>query len=513
MNLPYRAVVELGVIVTIVSGALVMGGFAFIAKKRLSIRKWLFLSLVAIALFPLLATGLTAATVAIGQQPLSRLSEFHQESVVQDEVLHHATRWSDPAWQQQVKVRLATLGMDVVLQSASGQEIYRTTADPLAPPHALAHAPEIQRAINRYVVSDAGQQVGVAYFYGPWPGVGFVQSPPWWIFPLVLFGSLLLTLAGVGWAIGRNVLRPLAAMSRSAHAIAAGNLEVQIPSSRVGEVAEVAGAFEAMGAALQRSLERQADLEQQRRLFISAIAHDLRTPLFSLRGYLEGLQKGLATTPEKTAHYVEVCQEKANALERLVEDLFAYARLEYLEQTPRPQPLDLGSLLTGLVEGLRPQADARGVLLVLDGGSERCPIEGDAHLLGRAVENLLDNALRHTPAGGSVCVSWRREPRSAVFAVTDTGPGIAPQDLPHLFEPLYRAEGSRNRETGGAGLGLTIARRILRAHGGDLSAANCAAGDGATFSGWLLAPPLPSVPTPKPEAASETAAVPYRMGA
>ena len=114
-------------------------------------------------------------------------------------------------------------------------------------------------------------------------------------------------------------------------------------------------------------------------------------------------------------------------------------------------------------------------------------IAGDAHLLERAVENLLDNALRHTPAGGAITVRLARGAGSGHFTVADTGPGIAARDLPHLFEPLYRGEASRNRETGGAGLGLTIARRILRAHGGDLAAANRPAG-GAEFTGWL---PLP----------------------
>src|SRR5205085_10557861 len=108
--------------------------------------------------------------------------------------------------------------------------------------------------------------------------------------------------------------------------------------------------------------------------------------------------------------------------------------------------------------------------------------------LERAVGILLDTALRYTRAGGTITVAWRAAGGRVTFTVADTGPGIAPQDLPHLFEPLYRAETSRNRETGGAGLGLTIARRILRAHGGDLVAANGHAG-GAEFTGWL---PLPA---------------------
>src|SRR5207248_9285396 len=107
---------------------------------------------------------------------------------------------------------------------------------------------------------------------------------------------------------------------------------------------------------LRASLKRQADLEEQRRFFIGAIAHDLRTPLFSLRGYLEGLGQGLASSPEKAARYVAVCRQKADQLDRLVSDLFAYSRPEYLEQTLHPGPLEVGSLLRRGVEGVRARA-------------------------------------------------------------------------------------------------------------------------------------------------------------
>lgn len=139
------------------------------------------------------------------------------------------------------------------------------------------------------------------------------------------------------------------------------------------------------------------------------------------------------------------------------------------------------------MEGLRSQAVGKGVVLELDGPPDACMLEGDAHLLGRAVENLLDNALRHTPAGGRIEVSWHGDAERVTFTVADTGPGIAPADLPHLFTPLYRGETSRNPQTGGLGLGLTIARRILRAHGGELVAANRAHG-GAAFTAWLPRP-------------------------
>jgi signal transduction histidine kinase len=301
--------------------------------------------------------------------------------------------------------------------------------------------------------------------------------------PLVVFA---LTMASIAWLAGRTVLRPLAAMRAAARQIAGGDLDIRLPDPPLREVADVADAFGAMGTALHDSLERQAELEQQRRMVIGAVAHDLRTPLFSLRGYLEGLDRGVANTPERVAHYLAVCRQQADALERLVADLFTYTRLDYLEEVPRREPLELGALLSATVEAARPLAEERQLRLEASGPCD-CVLEGDAHLLTRAVENLLDNALHHSPPGGCVSVRWERTPGSWwCFAVGDSGPGIAPADLPHIFDPLYRGDASRNRGTGGAGLGLAIARRILRAHGGDLTAAN-RPGGGAELTATLPA--------------------------
>jgi signal transduction histidine kinase len=192
----------------------------------------------------------------------------------------------------------------------------------------------------------------------------------------------------------------------------------------------------------------------------------------------------VAATPEKVARYVQVCREKADALERLIADLFTYSRVEYLEGTLQRAPLDLGVLLRKVVEGRQREAEAGGVILAMDGPLSDCMVEGDEQLLARAVENLLDNALRYTPRGGRIEVLWQAQRNLALFIVADTGPGIAPRDLPHLFEPMYRADPSRSRDTGGTGLGLTIARRILRAHGGNLLAENRSSG-GAAFTGFV----------------------------
>lgn len=277
-------------------------------------------------------------------------------------------------------------------------------------------------------------------------------------------------------------------IKKATYQVTRNELDFHFPASRVQEVTEAFQSFTLMGEALRTSLLRQAEVEQERRFFISAIAHDLRTPLFSLRGYLQGLSLGLANTPEKVAHYIEVCQTKASALERLIADLFSYTQLEYLEQIPHWEPLEIGELINHVVESLQPQAQSKAITFIVDRSPVPCMLEADVHLLTRVFENLLDNALRYTPVGSSIRIHWYSKQKQLFFTVADMGPGIAPADLPYLFTPLYRGDPSRSRNTGGAGLGLSIAQRILRAHGGDLRAANAMSG-GAVFTGSLRAFP------------------------
>jgi signal transduction histidine kinase len=435
------------------------------------IRRWLTLALVA-AFF--------APSLVIGGLVLWQGSPGSIDDEVEATLRADVARWGDPAWQATTGAALAANGVQFVLVDGTERELFRSTADP----YATGERARRGLVARRVIVGGAdGRPLGTAYLYVP------QQLRDVWFLPLAGIAALALILAAVGWFIDRTVNRPLAATAEAARRVAEGDLDVHLPTSPVREVAEVNEAFVGMSAALRAALAHEAELEQQRRLFIGAVAHDLRTPLFALRGYLDGLGQGIANTPEKSARYISSAQEKASSLERLIADLFEYTRLEYLDQTPRRDPVDLGALLRRLVEGVQPQAEAKGVALALAGPAEEDAatggaVEGDAYQLTRAVENLLDNALRHTPAGGRIEVGWRLEEARAVFTVRDTGPGIAPQDLPHIFTPLYRGENSRNRRTGGAGLGLTTARRIMLAHGGDLAAAN-APGGGAIFTGSL----------------------------
>jgi len=298
------------------------------------------------------------------------------------------------------------------------------------------------------------------------------------------FAGLLFAFALIGVLMRKFLLKPLEGLGQAARRIAEGEWDVRLSPSTVREIAEVRDGFDYMVRSLQDSQRKQAELEEERRFLIAALAHDLRTPLFALRGYLDGLEQGIARTPDQISKYVAVCKEQSAQLDRLVEDLFTFAKAEYQETERSGKSADLGDVIRNSVARLEPQARSKRISMLVRAEPDDYVIRADAHVLERAMSNLLDNAVRHTPADGRIVVQYGRENGRVVFAVRDSGPGFAAEELERVFDPLYRGEQSRSRATGGAGLGLAISRRIVRRHGGELSAGNHPSG-GAVVSGWL----------------------------
>ena len=295
----------------------------------------------------------------------------------------------------------------------------------------------------------------------------------------LLFSFLLVT-----YTIRRYILIPLEKMSASARQIAEGDLDIQLTSSKILEIAEVHDGFHVMVDSLKKSYQKQLELEAERRFMIAAVAHDLRTPLFALRGYLEGLEKGIADTPEKQVKYLQVCREKSAQLDRLVEDLFTFTKIELLETEIKENTVDLSIVLQKSIESVSPLANQKQVSIILNQFSEGCVVIGEAHLLERAMNNLMDNAVRHTPCRGGIFVECYKNGNNVTFTIKDTGEGFSSNELQRVFEPLYRGETSRNRLTGGVGLGMTISKRIITQHSGDLVAGNHSDG-GAILNGWI----------------------------
>lgn len=275
-------------------------------------------------------------------------------------------------------------------------------------------------------------------------------------FPL----ALLLATAG-GLFLARRALTPIDRMTSTAAALSASNLTRRISyTGPADELGRLATTFDAM-------LDRLAAAFARERRFTADAAHELRTPLTALKGRIE-----VALNRQRSAaEYAATLQALANDVDRLVrlsDDLLLLARLDDGELRPAPEPLRLDDLLASIIESVADLAEARGVALRAE-VMAALAVAGDLSQLGRLFLNLLDNALKFTPAQGSVTVRLSMDGSWAVVAIADTGPGITPEHLPLLGQRFYRGAADRARGAGGSGLGLAIAAELARAHGGMLA--------------------------------------------
>ena len=232
------------------------------------------------------------------------------------------------------------------------------------------------------------------------------------------------------------------------------------------EIAALGHSFNEMTARLEAAALRQQEVDQMRRDLIAWVGHDLRTPLASVRAIVEALADGLVEEPAKVERYLRTAQRDIHALSLLVEDLFEMSQLETGQLPLSPSPNSLTDLISDTLESFTAQAARHGVRLEGSVAPGIDPLWLDAQKIGRVLNNLVGNALRHTPPGGAVEIRAQAAGDEVMVEVSDTGEGILPEDLPRVFEQFYRGEKSRSRATGGAGLGLAIARRIVEAHGG-----------------------------------------------
>jgi heavy metal sensor kinase len=270
----------------------------------------------------------------------------------------------------------------------------------------------------------------------------------------------LLLSAGLAYGLARKALAPVEQLRRSTDAITADRLDQRLTVSNPhDELGLLAGTINAMIARLERSF---AEI----RRFTADASHELRTPLTALRTEVEvALGKPLSETEHRQL-LGDVLEELVR-MSRLTDQLLALSRRDAGVEQLASDPLDLYALVAGVVEAMHALAEAKGVLLRLDGKAS-VRVTGDEGRLRQVFINLLDNALKYTPEGGSVTVWVGQRDKEAAVVVEDTGIGIPPEHLPRIFDRFYRVDRARSRAEGGTGLGLSIARSIVLAHGGKI---------------------------------------------
>ncbi len=287
----------------------------------------------------------------------------------------------------------------------------------------------------------------------------------------VAIGAAVLTALAVSTFISLRIVRPIRALAEAAERIAQGAYEARVPVTGSDEIAALGRSFNEMAIALQSA-------EQKRRELLTDVAHELRTPLATIDAYLEGLADGVVEPGPDTW---TLLRAETGRLGRLTEDVTKVSRAEERQLDLRVQRVLAITLLEAAAGAAAPAFISKGVDLEISSARDGPAVEVDADRLGEVLANLLENALRHTSAGGTVTLSAKRVDDAALLAVTDTGEGLAAGDLDRVFERFYRVDRARSRDRGGSGIGLAIARAIVEAHGGQLWAESPGPGQGARF--------------------------------
>lgn len=329
--------------------------------------------------------------------------------------------------------------------------------------------PEAFAALDRCFLDAARASVAppVLLYLGTVTDLDPFGGPSFWR-TLAIAAGILALAGAAAWWLGRRLTKPLVQLTDAAGRLEAGEFGHRVPSDGTDELGVLSHAFNSLATSLQRN-------EDLRRQMVSDIAHELRNPLVTINGTLEAIEDGVY---EPTPAVMSSLAEEAEHLTRLVRDLQELATADAGGLRVQRAAGDLGEVTAAVVDAHQAVARAAGVALIYS--DEREPgaplVLLDASRMRQVLDNLVVNALRHTPDGGEIAVvvgaDW--------LCVTDTGEGIAADDLPHVFERFWRADPSRTRATGGSGLGLAIAKELVAAHGATLSAESTY-GEGATF--------------------------------
>lgn len=301
---------------------------------------------------------------------------------------------------------------------------------------------------------------------------------------LALLAGLLAFSLGVSafasFSFAEPAVRGLHDLVAAARNLSAGRLDTRVTVRSPNEVGVLADAFNSMAEQLEAAFQRERELERSRRDLVRAISHDLRTPLSSIRVMVESINDGVVVDPDTIKRYLRTAQSEAEHLSQLINDLFELSQMDAGVLQLHKEELSLRQLIDGALGGMAPQAEARRLNLHSAMDEPLAPVFADPRRIQRVLYNLVQNAIRHTPADGSIVVRVRDAGSVVEVQVTDTGEGIPEQVLPRLFERGYRPDNSRSRESGGAGLGLAIAKGIVEAHGGRIWVESTA-GHGSTF--------------------------------
>jgi signal transduction histidine kinase len=297
----------------------------------------------------------------------------------------------------------------------------------------------------------------------------------WW-----LSLSLFLTLIGIfnnfsTYHLTKKIVKPLGPLIEGARHIQNNNFSYRIEYREEDEFRAVCDAFNEMAAKLEEATVRRQNEEANRRELIAGISHDLRTPLTTIKGYLEGLESGVASTPKMREHYLKTIKNRAGDMGHIIEQLFLFSKLDMNEFPLAAQQVDIGRAISDMIEDLAHEYEMRGIDIVFSEMAHNAVASVDTFRLRNVIVNILENSARYkTEERGSVTIGVSAADDSVLLRFADDGPGVSADALPRLFDVFYRADPSRNKK--GSGLGLAISAKTIERMGGAIHAELPAAG-------------------------------------
>ena len=327
------------------------------------------------------------------------------------------------------------------------------------------------------IYANNGQIVGIVYIATPLPATGLPTNIILQLIGAILLAVLLASLAGS--FLARQIAKPLEELAKAAKTISSGNFNTRTPTDTdIAELHSLSQTFNGMAESLRQS-------DEAKKAFIADVTHELRTPLTVIKGTIETLEDGALDDHEGRGPLLTSMQHETDRLIRLVNELLVLTRADAGSLKLEIQPLDLGELAKQRCDVLSNLATGQGInLKVVNEINQNTHVLGDPDRLSQILDNLLDNAIRHSPKDSAITISIKEENSGISCSVIDEGDGIPQEHLPFIFERFYRVDKSRDRNRGGTGLGLAITRALIHAQGGSITAQS-EVGLGTTIKFWL----------------------------
>ncbi len=338
---------------------------------------------------------------------------------------------------------------------------------------------------ERYLVVAASSDyrvddISARHLAQDFPSLVFSKTGIVFILIVLIF---ILSIIALSFITSKTISKPIKELAKGANEISKGNLDYEIDYESTNEIGQTVKAFNHMTGRLKQSLEKQSALEQSRKEMIAGVAHDLRTPLTSVKGYVEGLRDGIANTPEKQESYLKTIYSSTLTMERLLDDLLTISRLELGTIKLEPTETDVKSFLDDCAEEIGLELEKQDFdFEYINNCGEGVKVSLDVDRFARVITNIVANSIKYSrkDVKGKIVLDAQEYSKSIIISISDNGIGLDSDSLPRIFDTFYRADKARSKTSEGSGIGLSVCRQIVELHGGHIWATG-AEGEGLTI--------------------------------